>query len=127
MNKRNELMNAIENEFDITFMRTSEEFNGDPDGIWISAENGDTNKDGLLLIDYYTRNPEHYLFGVHKDLTNLLDQHDYFAEFEDAGTLMDPWNQELQYRSPGTHNTSGYDLFSLGEDGTESADDIGNW
>jgi hypothetical protein len=88
MNKRNELMNAIKNEFDITFMRTSEEFNGDPGGIWISAENGDTNKDGLLLIDYYTRNPEHYLFGVHKDLTNLLNQHDYFAEFEDAGTLM---------------------------------------
>ena len=87
MNKRNELMNAIKNEFDVTFMRTSEEFNGDPGGIWISAENGDTNKDGLLLIDYYTRNPEHYLFGVHKDLTNLLNQHDYFAEFEDPGTV----------------------------------------
>ena len=88
MNKRNELMNAIENEFDITFMRTSEEFNGTTDGIWISAEHGDTTKDGLLLIDYHTRNADLYIFGVHKDLNALLNQHDYFAEFEDAGTLM---------------------------------------
>ena len=87
MNKRNELMNAIENEFDITFMRTSEEFNGDPDGIWISAENGDTTKDGLLLINYYTRNADLYIFGVHKDLNALINQHDYFAEFEDPGTV----------------------------------------
>ena len=46
---------------------------------------------------------------------------------KDAASLADPWNQELQYRSPGTHNASGYDLYSLGEDGVESADDITNW
>ncbi|MGK0240974.1 MAG: general secretion pathway protein G [Candidatus Pelagisphaera sp.] len=45
----------------------------------------------------------------------------------EAGDLLDPWFQDLQYRSPGTNNKSGYDLFSLGEDGTESADDITNW
>jgi hypothetical protein len=85
--ERDNLMDLIEDQFDITFMRTSEEFNGHPGGIWISGENGDTNKDGMILIDYYTRNPEHYHFGVHKELTNLLDQHSYFAEFEDPGTI----------------------------------------
>jgi len=40
---------------------------------------------------------------------------------------VDPWGRELQYRYPGTHNTSAYDLFSLGPDGTESGDDITNW
>lgn len=40
---------------------------------------------------------------------------------------MDPWGKPYQYRFPGTHNPSSYDLWSFGPDGTESADDIGNW
>ncbi|NCG08070.1 MAG: type II secretion system major pseudopilin GspG [Verrucomicrobia bacterium] len=42
----------------------------------------------------------------------------------------DPWGNAYQYRFPGSKNingSSGYDIWSLGEDGTESADDIGNW
>ena len=42
--------------------------------------------------------------------------------------IMDPWNHPLVYRNPGKHNTSGYDVFSLGADGLEDTeDDIGNW
>ena len=40
---------------------------------------------------------------------------------------VDPWQKPYQYRHPGTRNPGSYDLFSLGEDGVESADDIGNW
>ncbi len=40
---------------------------------------------------------------------------------------LDPWNRPYQYRYPGTKNPSGYDVFSLGPDGVESDDDIGNW
>jgi general secretion pathway protein G len=42
----------------------------------------------------------------------------------------DPWGNAYQYRFPGSKNingTSGYDIWSLGDDGTESADDVGNW
>lgn len=42
----------------------------------------------------------------------------------------DPWGNPYQYRFPGTKNinkSSGYDIWSLGQDGVESADDIGNW
>ncbi len=39
----------------------------------------------------------------------------------------DPWGREYQYKSPGTHRTYDYDLYSLGRDGTESEDDIKNW
>ena len=39
----------------------------------------------------------------------------------------DPWGSQYQYRSPGKNNTEGYDIFSFGGDGVESADDIGNW
>jgi len=37
----------------------------------------------------------------------------------------DPWGQEYLYLYPGTH--SELDLFSLGPDGQQSEDDIGNW
>lgn len=43
---------------------------------------------------------------------------------------MDPWENPYQYRFPGTKNINGakgYDVWSLGSDGVESADDIGNW
>lgn len=43
---------------------------------------------------------------------------------------VDPWKQDYQYKYPGSKNINGargYDIWSLGPDGTESADDIGNW
>ena len=42
----------------------------------------------------------------------------------------DPWGNAYKYRFPGSNNidgSKGYDIWSLGEDGIESADDIGNW
>ncbi len=39
---------------------------------------------------------------------------------------LDPWQREYKYRSPGQHRVD-YDLYSLGRDGTESADDVTNW
>jgi general secretion pathway protein G len=41
---------------------------------------------------------------------------------------LDPWGHPYQYRYPGTHNKDGYDLWSLGPNGTDGAEDnIGNW
>lgn len=39
----------------------------------------------------------------------------------------DPWGRPYQYRYPGTHNRDGYDLWSLGPDGSGEASIIGNW
>lgn len=39
----------------------------------------------------------------------------------------DPWGRSYVYRFPGTKNIDGYDLFSTGQDGVESGDDIVNW
>jgi general secretion pathway protein G len=42
--------------------------------------------------------------------------------------LIDPWSHKYQYRNPGKHNPSSYDVFSNGPDGVEGTDDdIGNW
>lgn len=43
----------------------------------------------------------------------------------------DPWGNPYQYRIPGTRRTSGFDLWSRGNDGADGgqgeAADIGNW
>ena len=42
----------------------------------------------------------------------------------------DPWGNDYKYRFPGSKNVNGvrgYDVWSLGPDGAESGDDIGNW
>ena len=43
----------------------------------------------------------------------------------------DPWGTPYQYRCPGVHHTSGFDLWSRGADGADGGEgpaaDIGNW
>ncbi|MEM6278406.1 MAG: type II secretion system major pseudopilin GspG [Verrucomicrobiota bacterium] len=41
--------------------------------------------------------------------------------------MIDPWGNEYQYRFPAQKSDKKYDLFSFGEDGVESDDDVGNW
>src|SRR5688572_21462293 len=43
------------------------------------------------------------------------------------GVPTDPWGNPYVYRYPGTNNTNGVDLLSLGPDGREGTDDITNW
>jgi general secretion pathway protein G len=40
---------------------------------------------------------------------------------------VDPWGNAYLYKYPGTRNSSGYDLWSQGQDKNSEADDIGNW
>ncbi|MEM7387394.1 MAG: type II secretion system major pseudopilin GspG [Verrucomicrobiota bacterium] len=40
---------------------------------------------------------------------------------------LDPWKRPYQYRNPSKRSKRDYDIFSLGKDGIESEDDIGNW
>jgi general secretion pathway protein G len=40
---------------------------------------------------------------------------------------VDPWGRLYQYKSPGSHRSHDFDLFSLGRDGVEGQDDVVNW
>jgi len=41
---------------------------------------------------------------------------------------IDPWGELYQYRSPGSHNTTRFDVWSKGPDKQDgTGDDIGNW
>lgn len=46
---------------------------------------------------------------------------------KNGDAFLDAWDQPLVYKYPGVKNPTGYDLYSLGKDGVESADDLGNW
>jgi general secretion pathway protein G len=47
---------------------------------------------------------------------------------KDPSSLRDAWGNPLQYRFPGVHNQTRFDLWSTGPDGVNgTADDIGNW
>jgi len=39
----------------------------------------------------------------------------------------DPWLRKYEYRYPGAHNTTGFDLSSQGPDPQKADDDITNW
>jgi general secretion pathway protein G len=43
----------------------------------------------------------------------------------------DPWGRPYQYRAPGTHHTTSFDVWSRGADGADGGDgpgtDVGNW
>ena len=54
--------------------------------------------------------------------------HGPYAEADGGKLQPDPWLEPYQYRFPGTHNKTKYDLFSKGPDKIEGTeDDIGNW
>ena len=43
----------------------------------------------------------------------------------------DPWNNDYQYRNPGSNNSGKFDIYSYGKDGRDGGNefdkDIGNW
>ena len=69
-------------------LRTTEEFNGDIGGVWLSGEDSAEMKDGLDMFDYYTENYNRYELGVHNIIYKWLEKKGWYAEWYDAGTIM---------------------------------------
>jgi general secretion pathway protein G len=40
---------------------------------------------------------------------------------------LDPWKRKYQYACPGTHNPTGFDIWSTGVKEEDAADDVTNW
>jgi hypothetical protein len=85
---REKMMAQLSEKWKVKFVRTTEEFNGSTDGIWISGENGETNADGLELFDYYNENYDQYEFGVHNDISEWAESNGWYFEWNDPGTIM---------------------------------------
>ena len=56
------------------------------------------------------------------------DAQNWKGPYLQKGVPNDPWGHPYIYECPGKHNTSGYDLMSVGPDGRAGTDDdITNW
>lgn len=44
-----------------------------------------------------------------------------------SGIPKDPWDRDYQYSASSGRRGLRFEVYSLGEDGTQSGDDIGNW
>jgi general secretion pathway protein G len=65
-----------------------------------------------------------------KDLRALLSKPPKAKNWREpyVDHIKDPWGREYRYKYPGTHTAGGFDLYSLGEDGTANTDDdVSNW
>lgn len=47
--------------------------------------------------------------------------------YMEKGIPKDPWQNAYQYAFPGAHKQPKFDLYSYGEDGVQSEDDVVNW
>ena len=82
---RDDMIKWIEKYMD--FVRTTEEFNGSPGGIWVSGENGDEYK-GREIYDYYSSDYKNRTFGVDNRWEKELNKRGWYSEWHDAGTSM---------------------------------------
>ena len=58
-------------------------------GIWLSAEDRDVMPNGKdLMFDYYSSDYDMYDVGINIELMDLLKNHGYYAEWNDAGTVL---------------------------------------
>ena len=82
--------------------------------FYIHMDRYPTAEEGLkVLVEPPTEAPEKWRGPYVKTLRN------------------DPWGNPYEYKNPGTHRTTGYDLWSRGADGVDGGEkegaDIGNW
>lgn len=83
---RDELMNLLETKYKLKTVRTSEEFNGQTEGIWIAGDNGE-ELGGNPIFDYYS-NSAKYANGVLKQFRTAVEKTGWWLEWNDPGTLM---------------------------------------
>jgi general secretion pathway protein G len=82
--------------------------------LYVNMDRYPTTEEGLkLLVEPPTGNDKNWRGPYIKQLRN------------------DPWGNPYQYRAPGVHHSSGFDLWSRGADGVDGGEgngmDIGNW
>ena len=101
-------------------------------GVGTDAKIGQARADLKTLqmnIARYRTNMGRQLPATLRDLSiKPADSKGPWRKMMEESFLKDPWGNDYRYRNPGTHNPTGYDIFSIGPDGQEgTADDIGNW
>jgi hypothetical protein len=83
---REELMDLLENKYKIKTVRTSEEFNGQTEGIWVAGDN-EEELSGNRIFYYYNRSAK-YTNGILKQFRTAIEKTGWWFEWNDPGTIM---------------------------------------
>lgn len=92
----------------------------------IAAASADVQNIGMGLRLYEVDNGS-YPSSLQGLLSKAGNAPNWRGPYLEQGLPKDPWGHDYIYQYPGARNAHAYDLRSLGPDGVESADDIGNW
>ena len=102
---------------------------GTPDEARISSAKQEIRTMELALDMYRMHNAVYP--STEQGLKALVEKPAEARKWQQGGYLKsksvptDPWNNPYKYLNPGSHGE--IDIYSLGPDGRESEDDIGNW
>lgn len=83
---RDAMMDLLANKYGFEKVKTTEEFNGNVGGIWVSGENGET-LGGKRIYNYYGEGSA-YDLGVLRKFEQQIQKHGWYSEWYDAGTVM---------------------------------------
>ena len=72
----------------MSFVGTSEDFNGSEGGIHVSGENWEDEFKGQTIYDYYSEDYKNREFGVLNSWEKELNKKGWYSEWYDAGTVM---------------------------------------
>ena len=72
----------------MSFVGTSEDFNGSEGGIHVSGENWEDEFKGQTIYDYYSEDYKNREFGVLNSWEKELNKRGWYSEWYDAGTVM---------------------------------------
>jgi hypothetical protein len=87
---RDTLIELLQTKYPKIFLRRSEDFGCTAGGIYVSAEDGIEGNNELRLFDYYTEDYEekYYIFGVNKELVDIFDEHEWYSEWQNPGSVI---------------------------------------
>ena len=84
---REELMDLLENKYKIKTVRTSEEFNGQTEGIWVAGDN-EEELSGNRIFYYYNNSTAKYANGILKQVKTAVEKTGWWFEWQDPGTII---------------------------------------
>jgi len=94
----------------------------------IKAAQSDIKGGLALALDLYESEVGHYPKLLEQLIDNGEKSDAWDGPYIKSGLPKDPWQRSYVYKFSGEHNKKGYDLYSLGPDGTAGTeDDIKNW
>ncbi len=83
---RDAMMAMMSDKYKIKHVRTTEEFNGETEGIWMAGDNGETLSAGKIF-DYYNLGAK-YQNGVLKNVVAAAEKAGWRFSWNDPGTIM---------------------------------------